>query len=363
MKYNTPKISILTLSLLAVTSSAIAQQAANLAINPGIPATQTASPAVVTAGPAVVQAAPPASSPPVIQSAPVVSAVVVPAQAGTPAVATEAQPSAKKESVNPFTGKTYGAEATQRDIEQIRLNNSMNQELIKKRKDELEMFKLEQEAQKLIRGDVGSKSGTATVPPISATPMPLNISSPQQPAPVAQKSIKELAEEERLARAAEKPLEPVMYFDPPTERNISEPKLVGIVQNESVKVAILSYNGVTIRVPEGGSVAGHAVTGIANGKAMWGNRPLFATSYVDGARVERTDFEIPAGGQTPQTANAIKAIKEGDDAKRALKAGLNVGLAPSGRTAAPNQGNAMNQPVSNNSPANRLPPPPPVVNR
>jgi hypothetical protein len=215
-------------------------------------------------------------------------------------------------------------------------------EKLKLRKDELEMMKLDDQAKKLLESK----------PSETAKKKPDGFESEGKVAETKKKRQVKARVEAPVNYGVnypgmvpvQKPKEPIAYFTPPANRNISEPKLIGVLQVDDRKVAVLSYNGVVVRIPEGGVVANKAITSVGNGKVMWGNRPLYTTGFVDGPRIIITDVQAANNTRLAGAATAAQPVAP-------VMNHQNGGVQPASPFGT----------VTASSPAFKLPPPPPPV--
>lgn len=214
---------------------------------------------------------------------------------GVKTVAPEVKPVSGK--TNPFTGKTAAQEKSQKDLDAMRIRSQILQEQVKMRKDEIELERLN--APKPVEKPVKAEKPESASATVKAKKKKSTA-----------KSSASIDGEEAAPVKPEKPKEPIAWFAPSKDKNLSAPKLIGILQVDDRKVAVLSFNGVVVRILEGDALAGRTISSAGNGRVMWGNQALYTTEFVNGARITLTETAPASKPASPiQTAQAQPALQ------------------------------------------------------
>lgn len=244
---------------------------------------------------------------------------------------------------NPFTGVTKAQTEIERSEDELKRLRSLSAQKLSLQRDELDALRIELDKKKILDALNPPKPPEVKVVPVSPT-------GTQGTSASASKKV--------VAKAApvEKPAPTPPQIIAPAATKFETPQVLGVIDIAGQKVAMMRFDGQTMRASSGSTIGGKPIASIEPNGVQWGNSFLSvsSTSSAPPSMVmtdDRTDPKNRAISVQP-TAPVVQAPVQPSYGGPATP----VSLSPQGATR-----------LTNGAPGPtgvlQLPPPPPSLNR
>lgn len=252
---------------------------------------------------------------------------------------------------NPFTGVTKAQSEIERSEDELKRLRQISSQKLSLQRDELEALKIELDKKKVwdqlnppkpvILPVDAAKSGNTTAGKTTTAGKSTNTKTKNDAVVVAKVEPKAPTPPQVIA---------------PTPAKFETPSVVGIVDMNGVRMAMVKYDGQTLQATTGSVIAGKSISAIANNGIQWGNAFL-KVGYADGAvpgyaitDTGRTSTTIPVAAPAP--APVVQPVYSQSSY-----------LPPSNGTISPQGATRGTNGATGPTGVLQLPPPPPSMNR
>lgn len=211
-----------------------------------------------------------------------------------------ASPSGTPKVINPYTGATSAVENKRLLADDINNDAKIAEAKAKLKKNEIDLLKYEQEYERLKKGPekpVVSKPSSMMGDPVST---------------VKKNKKKNKKESEPVVDVKPEIKTPTVSVISPRPQPVDNLNVLGILNKDGSKTAIVSHQGRTIEVGEGSFVNGKQITKINDDSVRYDNSNIRVFSPSSIPRVELNDTEKPSdkknAGQPPQKIQPVQSV-------------------------------------------------------